>query len=73
MSKYTDAFDGLCGNCAGFDIHELTEADVRQQAVVSAGDGADPLDEEFIADAIRGLHEWQDARKQPTLAELIEE
>ena len=54
MSKFTDAFDGLCGNCAGINVGELTDDDVRQQATASG-----VTDPEQIADAIRGLHEWQ--------------
>ena len=53
MSKNTDIFDTLCGDCAGIDIAEITIDDVRAQAALyGAG-------EDEIQWAIAGLIEYQ--------------
>jgi hypothetical protein len=58
MSTYTDAFDMICGNCAGLDIHAIDADAVRAQAAVHIADG-EPLTEDDIEAAIRGLLEYQ--------------
>jgi hypothetical protein len=57
MSRYTDAFDRICGDCAGVDMDKVTAADVRAQAAVWTGD--DACTPEEVEDAIRGLYEYQ--------------
>ena len=54
MSKYTDAFDTICGNCAGLNIADISADDVRTQAAIY-----DDVDQEDIEDAVRGLEEYQ--------------
>ena len=53
MSKNTETFDALCGNCAGLDLAEITIDDVRAQAAFyGAG-------EDEIQRAVAGLIEYQ--------------
>ena len=54
MSKGTEAFDAICGNCAGVDIAEITVDDVRAQAAIYGAS-----EEETLA-AIDGLVEYQE-------------
>ena len=53
MSKGTEAFDAICGNCAGTDIADITVDDVRAQAAIYGAS-----EEETLA-AIDGLIEYQ--------------
>ena len=53
MSKNTDIFDTLCGDCAGIDIADITIADVRAQASLYGAS------EEETLSAIDGLIEYQ--------------
>lgn len=71
MSQYTEAFDSLCGDCAGINMMSLDESDIqacidtmRQQDPEfndACGD-ADYLGE-LLADAVRGLSEYQDRER----------
>lgn len=53
MSKGTEAFDAICGNCAGIDLTNITIDDVRAQAAIYGAS-----EEETLA-AIDGLIEYQ--------------
>ena len=53
MSKGTDAFDKICGNCAGINIADITVDDVRAQSAIYGAS-----EEETLA-AIAGLVEYQ--------------
>ena len=53
MSKNTDTFDALCGDCAGIDFAEITIDDVRAQASLYGAS------EDEIQRAIAGLIEYQ--------------
>ena len=53
MSKNTDSFDRICGNCAGIDIITITEDDLRQQAAIYGAS------EDEIQDALAGLEEYK--------------
>ena len=53
MSKNTDTFDALCGDCAGIDIAEITIDDVRAQCAIYNAS------EDEIQRAIAGLIEYQ--------------
>ena len=53
MSKNTDTFDALCGNCAGIDLAGITIDDVREQASLYSAS------EDEIQRAIAGLIEYQ--------------
>ena len=53
MSKNTDTFDKICGNCAGIDLAEITVDDVRAQASLYNAS------EDEIQRAIAGLIEYQ--------------
>ncbi len=57
MSKYTDAFDRLCGDCTGLDILIVTEKDVHDQGNIYH---ATKEEREM---ALRGLEEYQDMVK----------
>ena len=48
-----DAFDKLCGNCAGVDMATVTEADVREMGKHYNASNS------FVEAAINGLHEYQ--------------
>lgn len=69
MSRYTDQFDSICGNCAGIDMLTVTDDDVREQAkrwneqtMQAEGEDSDIfITDEQIVDAIRGLDEYKDA------------
>ena len=50
----TDAFNKICGDCAGIDIMEITEDDIRKQAACWAEEG-EFCSEEMITAAIRAL------------------
>ena len=53
MSKNTNTFDGICGNCAGIDLAGITIDDVREQASLYSAS------EDEIQRAIAGLIEYQ--------------
>ena len=53
MSKNTDTFDAICGDCAGVDLAGITIDDVRAQA------GIYGASEDDIQRAIAGLIEYQ--------------
>lgn len=53
MSKNTDTFDALCGDCAGIDLAEITIDDVRAQASLYGAS------EDEVQRAIAGLIEYQ--------------
>lgn len=53
MSRNTDLFDQLCGNCAGIDLGEITPDDVR---TMGSYYGATP---DEIDMAIAGLAEYR--------------
>ena len=53
MSKGTEAFDAICGNCAGIDLADITADDVRAQAAFYGAS------EEETLSAIDGLIEYQ--------------
>ena len=53
MSKNTDTFDTLCGNCAGIDFADITIDDVRAQCAIYNAS------EDEIQRAIAGLIEYQ--------------
>lgn len=53
MSKNTDSFDRICGDCEGIEISSITEDDVRQQAAIYGAS------EEEIQEAIAGLEEYK--------------
>ncbi len=53
MGKGTEAFDAICGNCAGIDLADITVDDVRAQAAIYGSS-----EEETLA-AIDGLIEYQ--------------
>ena len=53
MSKNTDSFDRICGNCAGIDIITITEDDLRQQAAIYGAS------EDEIQEALAGLEEYK--------------
>ena len=53
MSKNTDTFDTLCGDCAGLDLADITIDDVRAQASIYGAS------EDEIQRAIAGLIEYQ--------------
>ncbi len=61
MSKYTDAFDTICGNLSVIDIMTVTENSIREQAEIFRKSGETVTNEE-INDAIRGLREYQAGR-----------
>lgn len=48
-----EMFDKLCGNCAGIDIADITDEDVRDQGRYYNAS------KEEIDSAIDGLHEYQ--------------
>ena len=50
-----DAFDRICGDCAGVDIATLTETDIRAQAQVWRESGENLADDQVEA-AIRHLY-----------------
>ncbi|NVN89646.1 MAG: hypothetical protein HXX11_03505 [Desulfuromonadales bacterium] len=57
-------FKRICGNCEELDICAITDADVRMQALEwSHSDEATPSEGD-IEDAILGLHELQELRRQ---------
>lgn len=53
MSKGTDAFDKICGNCTGIDVAEITIDDVMTQATINGASAED------TQAAIDGLVEYQ--------------
>lgn len=53
MSKGTEAFDAICGSCAGIDLADITVDDVRAQAAIYGASEEDTLA------AIDGLIEYQ--------------
>lgn len=53
MSKNTDAFDRLCGHCAGIALADITVDDVRAQCAIYGAN------EDEIQQAIAGLIEYQ--------------
>ena len=53
MSKNTDTFDTLCGNCAGVDLADITIDDVRAQCAIYNAS------EDEIQRATAGLIEYQ--------------
>lgn len=53
MSKNTDTFDTLCGDCAGLDLADITIDDVRAQCAIYGAN------EDEIQQAIAGLIEYQ--------------
>ena len=53
MSKNTDTFDTLCGDCAGLDLADITIDDVRDQCAIYGAS------EDEIQRAIAGLIEYQ--------------
>ena len=54
MSKGTEAFDAICGNCASIDLADITVDDFRAQATIHGAS------EEETLSAIDGLIEYQD-------------
>ncbi len=61
MSRNTDNFDMICGNCEGVDLVLVTEDDVRTQAVIWAQPGEERSTDMLllIESAIDGLREYQ--------------
>ena len=53
MSKNTDTFDAMCGDCADLDLADITIADVRAQCAIYGAS------EDEIQLAIAGLIEYQ--------------
>ena len=53
MSKNTDTFDSICGDCAGIDLADITIDDVRTQCAIYNAS------EDEIQRAIAGLIEYQ--------------
>lgn len=53
MSKNTDTFDTLCGDCSGLNLADITVDDVRAQASIYGAS------EDEIQRAIAGLIEYQ--------------
>ena len=53
MSKNTDTFDSICGDCAGLDLADIAIDDVRTQASIYGAS------EDEIQRAIAGLIEYQ--------------
>lgn len=49
-----DAFNKICGDCAGVDMEMVTADDIRAQATVWAQQG-EPCSEEMIEAAIRAI------------------
>lgn len=58
MSRYTDAFDRVCGNCSGVDIMSITADDVKNQFRIWQETG-EATDVEELDNAIIGLSEYQ--------------
>ena len=53
MSKNTDAFDRICGDCAGLDMNDISTEDVIAQAKICGAN------EEDLQSAIYGLNEYR--------------
>jgi len=58
-----DAFDRICGDCAGVDILHMTNQDVRDQAHAWCASG-EPCSDEMVEAAILGLAEYQKNHRQ---------
>ena len=53
MSKNTDTFDAICGNCAGLNLRKVSAEDVIAQAKIYGAS------EEQVHSAVLGLAEYQ--------------
>ena len=53
MSKNTEVFDRICGDCAGIDLRNVSAEDVLAQAKIYGAS------EDDIQSAILGLAEYQ--------------
>ena len=58
MSRYTDKFDTICGNCTGINMFDITVEDIRAQAKIWTQQG-ETVTESDISDAMQGLIEYQ--------------
>ena len=60
MSKNTDTFDALCGDCAGIDLRNVSAEDVIAQAKIYGAS------EEQVQSAVLGLAEYKGVSEKAT-------